>query len=195
MSGFFTKELVALFVAGMITENLIFARALGVDRISERTRSYREILSFCVCYFIVTLSACSMAWGFRSLWHEKAWWGEVRGMVVLLCISAAYLAVSFVMGIKRITAHSVPLIISFNGASFGAVFISITTMSTSQTAIIYCVAASIGLFAAMMLIHSGRERLALCNVPRSFAGMPITMIYIGIIGLAIYGLVGHQLPT
>ena len=195
MSGFFTKELIALFIAGMITENLLFARALGVDRISERTRNYRDILSFCGCYFIVTLAACSMAWGFRHLWMDKPWWNDGKGMVILLCIAVAYLGLSWVIGIDRITARSAPLIISFNGASFGAVFIAISTMNTSQTALIYCVASSIGLLAAMMLIHSGRERLALCNVPRSFAGIPITMIYIGIIGLAIYGLVGHQLPT
>lgn len=195
MSGFFTKELIALIVAGMITENLLFARALGVDRISERTRNYRDIFSFCACYFAVTLAACSLAWGCRCLWVDKPWWNDIRGMVILLCIVIAYLGLSMVVGIDRITAHSVPLIISFNGASFGAVFIAITTMNTSQYALIYCVATSLGLLAAMMLIHSGRERLALCNVPRSFTGIPITMIYIGIIGLAIYGLVGHQLPT
>ena len=38
-------------------------------------------------------------------------------------------------------------------------------------------------------------RLAICNVPRAFQGLPIRLMYIGLLALATYGLIGHQLPV
>lgn len=195
MSMIFSKEAVMIMVAGIVTENLIFARALGVDRISERTRSYRDILRFCTLYCGVTLLACSLACGFRYLLSKYAWWNTVRGLVVLICIIAAYFVPVLIAGPNRVNAYSMPVTVAFNGASFGAVFIAVSSMNTVGSALIYCLSCSLGLAAAMLLIHAGRERMELCSVPRAFSGIPITMIYIGILGLAIYGLVGHQLPT
>ena len=48
---------------------------------------------------------------------------------------------------------------------------------------------------ALLLISEGRKRIALSDVPRAFRGLPVALIYIGILSLAIYGLIGHQLPT
>ena len=53
----------------------------------------------------------------------------------------------------------------------------------------------IGYTAAPLLVREGRRRIALSDVPRAFRGLPIMLLYIGILSLAIYGLIGHQLPT
>ena len=53
----------------------------------------------------------------------------------------------------------------------------------------------LGNLLAMVLVREGELRLEMCNVPRAFRGLPVTLIYIGLISLAFYGLVGHQLPT
>ena len=46
---------------------------------------------------------------------------------------------------------------------------------------------------AMLICWSIRERLDLSDIPRAFRGAPILFIYLGLLSLALFGLVGHQL--
>ena len=50
-----------------------------------------------------------------------------------------------------------------------------------------------GYVLAMLLCWSIRERLDLSDIPRAFRGAPILFIYLGLLSLALFGLVGHQL--
>ena len=50
-----------------------------------------------------------------------------------------------------------------------------------------------GYVLAMLLCWSIRERLDLCDIPKAFRGAPILFIYLGLLSLALFGLVGHQL--
>ena len=50
-------------------------------------------------------------------------------------------------------------------------------------------------YAALLLLWSVRQRLALTRVPKAFRGLPITLLSLGIISLALFGLLGNQLPA
>lgn len=189
-------EMLAIITVAAVTENLLFARAFGVDHIIERTRSYHTIIRLGAMTCVVSFLGGVLAWVFKFALKGYAWWPVFRGPAVLLSISAAYFLLVVLAGARNVhSAHSVPVTAAFNGASFGAVLIAILSRETLLQTIAYCLGCSAGLTIAMMLVHSGRERLELCKVPKSFSGLPITMLYIGILSLAIYGLIGHQLPT
>ncbi|MEA5136280.1 MAG: Rnf-Nqr domain containing protein [Candidatus Fimivivens sp.] len=189
-------EMMAVIIVAAVTENLLFARALGVDHILERTKSYRAIIRLGAMTCVVSFLGGIFAWVFKFALKGYSWWPIFRGLSVLLSISIAYFLISVVIGTRKVkTAQSLPVVAAFNGASLGAVLIAILNKDTLLQTIAYCIGCSAGLTIAMMLVHSGRERLELCKVPKSFSGLPITMIYIGILSLAIYGLIGHQLPT
>ncbi|MDF3004124.1 MAG: putative NADH:ubiquinone oxidoreductase, subunit RnfA [Oscillospiraceae bacterium] len=189
-------EMMAVIIVAAVTENLLFARALGVDHILERTKSYRAIIRLGAMTCVVSFLGGILAWVFKFALKGYSWWPIFRGLSVLLSISMAYFLITVIIGTRKVkTAQSLPVVAAFNGASFGAVLIAILSKDTLLQTIAYCLGCSAGLTIAMMLVHSGRERLELCKVPKSFNGLPITMIYIGILSLAIYGLIGHQLPT
>ena len=59
----------------------------------------------------------------------------------------------------------------------------------------YCVGAGVSFTAALLLLWSVRQRLALTRVPKAFRGLPITLLSLGIISLALFGLLGNQLPA
>ena len=42
---------------------------------------------------------------------------------------------------------------------------------------------------------SVRQKISLTRIPKVFRGLPITFIYLGIISLALFGLLGNQLPA
>ncbi len=46
---------------------------------------------------------------------------------------------------------------------------------------------------AVALVRGAQERLQSEAVPATFRGLPITLLYIGILALAIYGFTGHML--
>lgn len=189
-------EMLSIITVAAVTENLLFARAIGVDHILERTRSYRAIIRLGALTCAVSFLGGILAWVFKFALKSYTWWPLFRGPAVLLSISAAYFLLVVLAGTRNLRSpHALPVTAAFNGASFGAVLIAIVSRETLLQTIAYCLGCSAGLTIAMMLVHSGRERLELCRVPKSFSGLPITMLYIGILSLAIYGLIGHQLPT
>ena len=57
-------------------------------------------------------------------------------------------------------------------------------------AIVYAVATSVGYGLAMVLFAGLREHLALNEVPKSFRGLPIALITVGILALAFLGFSG-----
>lgn len=187
-----------LFVSGMVVENLLFARALGIEGIIEHTRTYRRIARFGLMNTAVTLLGGMMAWAMSHLLEHYAVWNTVKGALTLCCLCVSYLVVR-ACGLRiRQTEHGdrgILLSAAFNGAAFGTMLLTISTHLTLIQTLLYSLGCSAGLTGAMLLVHAGRERLEFSRVPRAFTGLPITLIYIGVLSLAIYGLIGHPLPT
>lgn len=189
-------EMLAIITVAAVTENLLFARAIGADHIMEHTKSYHAIIRLGAMTCVVSFLGGILAWVFKFALKGYAWWPVFRGPAVLISISAAYFLIAFLSDARKLRpAQSLPVTAAFNGAALGTVLIALLSKETLLQTIAYCLGCSAGLTIAMMLVHSGRERLELCKVPKSFSGLPITMIYIGVLSLAIYGLIGHQLPT
>ena len=44
---------------------------------------------------------------------------------------------------------------------------------------------------AVVLVAEGQRRLRNRRIPMSFRGLPITLLYLGMLALAIYGFTGH----
>ena len=196
------QELIILFLSAMIIENAVFARGPVMGDVLRRTETYQSILWFGGFVAVVASLAGAFAWGAAlaaDRWPAlvQCWW-----ILLMLCVTAAYglvlAALRFKM--KKSGASGAPfeqLLASaaFNGAVFAAVLLAAADRLSLFQTVVYCLGSAAGLTLAMMLIHSGRERMELSEVPRAFRGLPVTMIYIGILCLAIYGLIGHQLPA
>ena len=186
----------SVFVAGLITENLVFERALGINKAVTRSNNYRDIISFGILFCLSVVLGGTFAWAAGIKLSALKCWNDIRGLVVLLCIIAAYFAMVLLIGKNNIkSVHAIPVAVAFNSASFGTVFYALMNYQKFMHVIVYCISCSLGVMFSMMLIHSGKERLLMSKVPRSFQGIPIIMVYIGILGLAFYGLIGHRLPT
>lgn len=59
----------------------------------------------------------------------------------------------------------------------------------------YNIGTGIGLTFALLLLWGLNRKMQGNNVPKAFRGLPITLIYIGLLSLSIFGLVGNQLPA
>ena len=84
---------------------------------------------------------------------------------------------------------------AFSCAVLGTILIAFSGGYGFVKTVGFAFGSGIGYTAALLLVREGRRRIALSDVPRAFRGLPIMLLYIGILSLAIYGLIGHQLPT
>ena len=50
----------------------------------------------------------------------------------------------------------------------------------------------LGYLLAVLLVTEARHRLRSRAIPSAFRGLPVTLVYIGVLALAIYGFTGHS---
>ncbi len=55
----------------------------------------------------------------------------------------------------------------------------------------FSLGSGVGYLFAVLIVEEGRRRLRSKNVPTIFQGLPSSLIYMGILSLALYGLLGH----
>lgn len=75
----------------------------------------------------------------------------------------------------------------------GTLFIVGNNTFTFPEAFIYGAGAGAGYLLATALNYTLQKRLAHSDVPVAFRGMPAMLLSFGMISLAIFGLLGHQL--
>lgn len=81
-------------------------------------------------------------------------------------------------------------LITTNCAVLGVALLNLQEENTFMQSVIYGVGSALG-FTMVMVIFAGlRERLALANVPETFAGAPIGFIVAGLLSMAFLGFTG-----
>lgn len=192
---------VVTVLAGVVLQNVLFARAFSSDVSLLATRTYRSILNLDLVTTVVTTITAVFVWIARKLMSGLSVWGIIRWPVYFVCLFIGYVLLRFIViyarkdnGIEE-EFEFLMMRVSFNGIAFGIVLIAAANFSAFIPMMLYTIGCCIGLMGAHMIIRAGQERIELSQVPRAFKGIPVLMIYIGILSLAIYGLIGHQLPT
>ncbi len=108
-------------------------------------------------------------------------------LIVILSLSKFLTENKFKEILKSVTSASITSTI------IGTVILTNSQGLTLGESIAFGFGSSIGYFLAMLLISEGNRKICHEKVPEPFRGLPITLIYISILALAIYGLTGHAI--
>ena len=191
-------KMAALLFAAMVTENIVFGRAIGVT-VPEKQRPQDIIKTGCALAGIVAISCffASLISKFVSI-DKRVYIEPVVYTTMISLIFALVYVVVKILGAKKDvdTNHFCKQLATatFNSAVLGIVLIVTRNSYSPIDAVLYGLGAAVGYMVAMLLIRRQRHQTKMLRVPNAFKGLPITLIYIGIISLALYGLIGHQ-PT
>ena len=182
LSVFFAYAVMAVFA-----QNAVFTRALGVSRLVKLVDDTTvDSLTFGALLCAVQLISAPLGY-FVNLWlAQYPYRMYIRPLVMVLCSTVAFFIVLLVVvvffrlhGAREIVA--VLPMATFNTCILGTLFIStIQSFSLVQTM-------------AVQVVTEGQRKLQSDAVPATFRGLPITLLYIGILALAIYGFTGHML--
>ncbi len=194
IAHFFIMMLTALFI-----ENIIFTRALGTSWLLYLIKKPGELLRCTVLLTVITTLSGMIGYPLRGLVEESEHSYILIPMIYILCIAVVYIGVYFF--IKYVMPETYEKAefnlgaAAFNCAVLGSLLVPSVGRMDFISTIGYGLGMSFGFALAVLIVGFGIERISLCRVPGAFKGLPITLIYLGLLSLAFYGLVGHQLPT
>ena len=191
---FFSYALLAIFA-----QNAVFTRALGVSRMvqlvgDDRTSSALFGMMLCITQVLVAPTAFFAGQWFIAPLDNRA---QLRPLVYIASIAVVCLAEHLVLWLLRSLPRRsqllriVPLA-ALNSGVLGTVLVERTQTFTLGESLGFGLGSGLGYVLAVLLVTEARHRLRSKAIPKAFRGLPITLVYIGVLALAIYGFTGHS---
>lgn len=189
---FFSYAVLAIFA-----QNAIFTRGLGVSRLvqlvgDKRTSSWWFALMLCITQVLVTPLAFYAGRLLAPLPNRA----QLRPVVYLACIAVVCLfelvVLKLAKGPRSGQLIRILPIAAMNSGVLGTVLVERTQSFTLEQSIGFGLGSGLGYLLAVMLVTEAQNRLRSRAIPEAFRGLPITLIYIGVLALAIYGFTGHS---
>lgn len=188
----FSIALTAIFV-----ENIVFTRALGISASLFILRKEHDHHLFCGVLTLISTLSCCLASLFNRYLSRSSYAYFLRPMAYVLMVGIVYIAVLLFVNrfLPKQAQRLKPMIhlSAFNGAVIGALLLTGNSTYGFWGYLAFGLGTGIGYTIASYLMSLGFERLQSDKIPAAFRGFPITLIYIGILSLAFYGLIGHGL--
>ena len=169
---FFSYALLAVFA-----QNAVFTRALGVSRLVQLVTPF--------------------AWYAGSRIAPLANRAQLRPLVYIASIAVVCVLEHAVLWLAKGLPHRsallriVPLA-GLNSCVLGTVLVERTQSFTLGQSLGFGLGSGLGYVLAVLLVTEARHRLRSKAIPEAFRGLPITLVYIGVLALAIYGFTGHS---
>ncbi len=197
-------QVLAQFILYMLTavfvENAIFTRGLGVSRLTKllgEDKNDRYIFCSFLCLISVLSAPFSFMWN-RFLQAPEFWYRDyIRPMGLMVIVSFTFVLVLIFISIlpirnKKDLFAMLPLA-SFNCAVLGPLLITQSQNYDFLQSMAFSFGSGLGYVFALWIVSEGERKMQEENVPKSLRGLPINLLYIGILSLAIYGFTGHRL--
>ena len=189
---FFNYAVLAIFA-----QNAVFTRSLGVSRLvqlvgDERTSSWWFALMLCVTQVLVA-PLVYFAGSFIAPLPNRA---QLRPVMYLTCIAAVclfeLLVLKLAKGPRSGQLIRILPVAAVNSGVLGTVLVERTQSFTLEQSLGFGLGSGLGYLLAVMLVTEAQNRLRSRAIPEAFRGLPVTLIYIGVLALAIYGFTGHS---
>ena len=150
----------------IFAQNAVFTRALGVSRMVQLVGDDRT---------------------------SSALFGMMLCITQVLVAPVAFLAGRFIAPLdNRAQLLRIVPLAALNSGVLGTVLVERTQTFTLGQSLGFGLGSGLGYVLAVLLVTEARHRLRSRAIPKAFRGLPITLVYIGVLALAIYGFTGHS---
>ena len=192
--GAFAK-IVATAMVSIFVQNAIFERALGANVVIYASRKNSHVVGFTIGMTAMTTVASIISYFLDGLLLPLELGYLFMPLDYVTVISILYLLE--LMFLWRLFPNTFALIKKHahlaivNCTVLGALFLNSAYGSDIWSYIGYGFGTGIGFFLACFMLNIAHEKLDSDKIPRAFRGYPIMLIYIGIVSMGFYVLVGY----
>ena len=187
------KNLVAIFLAAILTENYILNKFLGICPFLGVSKKTDTALSMSIAVTLVMVVSTAVTW---PIYHFilSPDYTYLETIVFILVIAAIVQFIEIVLKryIKPIyNALGIYLpLITTNCAVLGITMLNITNELGFVQSLVNALGAGLGFMLAMLLFSGVRERLETADIPEFLKGLPITLVAAALVSLSFLGFAG-----
>jgi electron transport complex protein RnfA len=184
----------------IFTENIVFTRALGSSKIFLFLGNKKAVLRFSA---ITAVSAVVSSTASYFIGRELSFLHQnVKNIVFpaihIAVVTIVYLLLCLILGSlkgnkKAKGYYNILPLSMYNYVLFGTLLLGSKQNIVLFQRIAFSLGSVLGFVIAALVVSVSLEAINKLDIPKSFKGVPIKLLYLGLISLAFYGLSGHEL--
>ena len=193
------KSLVAIFLAAILTENYVLNKFLGICPFLGVSKKLDTALGMSCAVTVVMVISTAVTWPLYMYLLVPNGLGYLQTIVFILVIAALVQLLEtalrkYMPPLYNSLGIYLPLITT-NCAVLGVTMLVLEKGAADPTfgyvqSLTNAFGSGIGFLVAMLLFAGVRERLERCNIPKTFQGLPITLVAASLVAVSFLGFNG-----
>ncbi len=188
------KEMLVILLSSVLTENFVLSKFMGCCPFLGVSKKVSSAFGMSVAVTFVMLMATAVTYPIYSFLLAPYHLEYMQTVVFILVIALFVQLVEIVLKrylptLYRALGVYLPLITT-NCAVLGVTLLNIEKEYSFGQSMMQALGAGLGFMLALMLFSGVRQKLNSCNVPKTFEGVPITLIAASIVSIAFVGFSG-----
>lgn len=199
MDGQTIKQLVAIFLAAILTENYVLNKFLGICPFLGVSKKLDTAVGMSCAVTVVMVISTAVTWPLYTYLLVPNGLGYLQTIVFILVIAALVQLLEtalrkYMPPLYNALGIYLPLITT-NCAVLGVTMLVLEKGAEDPTfgylqALVNSFGSGIGFLVAMVLFAGVRERLENCDIPETFKGLPITLVAASLVAVSFLGFNG-----
>ena len=187
-------SLLTVLLAGILTNKYVLAKTTGICPFLGVTKKFQQAAGMGVAVIFVMLCATAATWPIYTYLLKAFDLVYLQTIVFILVIASLVQFVEIVLKkfmppLYKSLGVYLPLITT-NCAVLGIANENISKGYNFVTSMVSSLGVGLGFLLAMVLFAGVRSRIENCPAPKSFRGIPITLVAAAIVAMAFYGFKG-----
>ena len=189
------KTMILVILTAAITNNYVLVKFLGICPFLGVAKKLDQATGMSLAVIFVEVLATAVTWPiYHFLLAGKGDFTYMETVVFILVIAALVQLVEIVLkryvpALHKSLGVYLPLITT-NCGVLGVTMNVISDGMNYGEALLTALGCGLGFFLAMVLFSGVRSRVAEAEPPKSFEGLPITLVSAAIVSLSFFGLTG-----
>ena len=188
------RLLVVIMMSAVLVNNYVLRQFLGICPFLGVSKDIKNAIGMSIAVIFVMLMATAVTWPIQTYLLDRNGLGYLQTIVFILVIAALVQLVETVLK-KYIPALYTALgvylpLITTNCAVLGVTIANISKDYDFVESMVNALGSGLGFFLAMVIFSGVRGQVESSEPPKSFEGLPITLISAAIISLSFFGFNG-----
>lgn len=182
------KIVLTVLAAGILTDNLLFSKLIGVE---EKSIGILSVLKRCAAVSAVAFLSCAALYPFRTFVLEHFNLGVFSALAAAVFVGIIFGVVSLISRLfikpvfEYLKSEFYPLIVSSLLVVTGLIDIGNSVVTGYLTALIYFLASLIGFTLASVMLYIIPSHLDKEAIPKAVRGLPLILIIVALFSMAL----------